>query len=153
MEEYFEFLPVITVFLVLWIFLLTFLFYRQRRFYLKLLGRSSGGNLAKALEKLLETEARNKKELANLGREIENVRKEISFHIQKVGLVRFNPFNETGGDQSFSLAVLDSYDTGIVITGLHTRDRTRVYVKPVTHGKSRYTISKEERRAIKIAKK
>lgn len=69
-------------------------------------------------------------------------------HIQKVGLVRFNPFKELGGDQSFCLAILDGEDSGILLTGLHTRDRTRVYMKKIIKGKSDHDLSVEEKKAL-----
>jgi hypothetical protein len=65
-----------------------------------------------------------------------------------VGLIRFNPFNEIGGDHSFSLAILDGGDNGIIITGLHTRDRTRIYAKQVNKGKSDLELSTEEQKAL-----
>lgn len=74
-------------------------------------------------------------------------------HIQKIGLVRFNPFNEIGGDHSFSLAILDGADNGIIVTGLHTRDRSRIYAKPVTKGKSQLELSDEEKKALLKAQK
>lgn len=74
-------------------------------------------------------------------------------HVQKVALVRFNPFKELGGDHSFSLAILDGKDSGVVITGLHTRDRTRVYMKAINRGKAEYELSSEERRALSLAQK
>ncbi len=74
-------------------------------------------------------------------------------HIQKVGLARFNPFRELGGDHSFSLAVLDGRDSGIIITSLHTRDRTRVYMKDVKKGKSISELSSDEKRALNSAQK
>ena len=67
-------------------------------------------------------------------------------------MVRFNPFSEMGGDHSFSVALLDGHDTGIIITGLHTRERTRVYIKPVNKGKSEYDLSKEELKALTSTK-
>jgi hypothetical protein len=67
---------------------------------------------------------------------------------QKISLVRFNPFGDTGGDQSFSLAVLDAHDSGYVLTSIHGREGTRVYVKPVDLGKSKYTLSSEEQQAL-----
>lgn len=73
--------------------------------------------------------------------------------VQKVGVVRFNPFKETGGDQSFSIALLDSQDNGLVISSLYTREGTRVYCKPIEEGKSKYNLSKEEEMAIEQAKK
>lgn len=71
--------------------------------------------------------------------------------VQHVGLVRFNPFEDTGGDQSFSLALLNAVGDGVVITSLFARDRTRVYAKPVTAGASKYHLTDEEDQAISLA--
>lgn len=71
--------------------------------------------------------------------------------IQKVGVVRYNPFADTGGDQSFAIALLDSLGNGVVISSLHSRTDTRVFAKPVQAGRSRYPLSDEEQDAIKKA--
>jgi len=71
--------------------------------------------------------------------------------ITKVGVVRFNPFKDTGGDQSFVIALLDSNNNGIVLSSLYTREGTRVYAKPIEKGMSSYNLSKEEEEAIKKA--
>ena len=76
-----------------------------------------------------------------------------SLSSQKISLVRFNPFGDPGGDQSFSLAVLDAHDSGYVLTSIHGRQGTRVYVKPVDFGDSKYPLSDEERQALNQAKK
>lgn len=72
--------------------------------------------------------------------------------ISKVGLLRFNPFGEIGGDQSFSVALLDNEDSGIVITSHYGKDMQRVYAKAITKGKSEYALSKEEEKVILQAK-
>lgn len=72
---------------------------------------------------------------------------------QKISIVRFNPFGDTGGDQSFVLAVLDAHDSGYVLTSIHGREGTRVYVKPVDYNKSKYPLSKEEKQALSQASK
>ena len=72
---------------------------------------------------------------------------------QKISIVRFNPFGDTGGDQSFVLAVLDAHNSGYVITSIHGREGTRVYVKPIDDGKSKYPLSEEEKQALKQATK
>jgi|TARA_Y100000031_G_scaffold46186_1_gene52831 hypothetical protein len=78
--------------------------------------------------------------------------KKVSDHsIQKVGVVRFNPFKETGGDQSFVIALLDSHNNGLIISSLFTRQGTRIYSKPIKDGKSKYALSKEELQALKKA--
>jgi len=71
--------------------------------------------------------------------------------IQKVGLIRFNPFSETGGNQSFTIAFLDYFNNGLVISSLHGREGTRIYSKPVAAGKSKYNLSAEEIKAIEKA--
>ncbi len=72
--------------------------------------------------------------------------------VHKVGIIRFNPFKDIGGDQSFALALLDGKDCGIVISSLHTREGTRIYSKPVNKGVSeKYTLTEEEKAAIKEA--
>jgi len=87
----------------------------------------------------------------NLSQEIENLKKEQKFSIQKVGIVRFNPFSEVGGNQSFSVALLDGNNDGFVITSLYTRSENRIYGKPVKNGTSEYSLSEEEKKAIKKA--
>ncbi len=71
--------------------------------------------------------------------------------IQKVGVVRYNPFADTGGDQSFAIALLDPNGNGLVVSSLHSRTETRVFAKPVQGGRSRYPLSDEEQDAIKKA--
>jgi len=93
------------------------------------------------------------KNFEKLSEELENLKKESQFSIQKIGLVRFNPFKEIGGDQSFSVALLDSNNSGVVITSLYTREGNRVYGKPIEVGSSKYLLSEEENQALEIAKK
>jgi hypothetical protein len=71
--------------------------------------------------------------------------------IQHIGLVRFNPFDDTGSDQSFAIALLDDRRDGVVISSLHGRSNTRVFAKPVEGGASSHTLSDEETQAIRIA--
>lgn len=72
--------------------------------------------------------------------------------IHKVGVVRFNPFKDIGGDQSFALALLDGRHDGLVVSSLHTREGTRVYAKPIAKGESpQYTLTDEEKEALRLA--
>lgn len=88
------------------------------------------------------------KNFEKISEELENLKKENKFSIQKVGIVRFNPFSEVGGDQSFSFALLDGNDSGFVITSLYAREGNRVYGKPIKDGQSEYLLSEEEKEAI-----
>ena len=69
----------------------------------------------------------------------------------KVGIVRYNPFGDTGGDQSFSLAVINNQDSGYVLTSIHGREGTRIYMKPVDGGVSTYPLAAEEQQALATA--
>lgn len=71
--------------------------------------------------------------------------------LQKVGMVRFNPFQDSGGDQSFAIALLDQGGSGIVLSSLHGRAETRIFAKQVVNGRSTHSLSDEEQQAIKAA--
>jgi hypothetical protein len=71
--------------------------------------------------------------------------------IQRVGLVRFNPFEDTGGNQSFALALIDATGSGFVLSSLHSRTGTRVYAKAVSDGRSDGALSQEEAEALRLA--
>ena len=69
--------------------------------------------------------------------------------ISKIKLIRFNPFDDVGSDQSFMLVLLDNNNSGILITSLHNRSSTRIYAKNIKNGQSDGTaLSKEEKSAI-----
>jgi hypothetical protein len=77
------------------------------------------------------------------------MQKDAVHNIQNIGVVRFNPFKETGGGQSFAIAMTDKEENGVIISSFYTRDRVNVFAKPLTQGLSEYTLTKEEQAAIK----
>ena len=83
---------------------------------------------------------------------IKNLENICEITIQKTGVVRFNPFNDIGGNQSFAIALLDAKNNGFVISSLFVKEGNRVYAKSVKEGKSDYLLSKEEVEAINRAK-
>jgi len=95
----------------------------------------------KALEELLGKTQERTAILENLSK--------ISFH--KLGVVRFNPFNNLGGNQSFVIALLDGQNNGFVISSLFIKEGNRVYTKAVINGISEHSLSDEEKEAIKKA--
>lgn len=104
------------------------------------------------LEDALEELKKQRKTTTDLEKWIKRIEKEEEEHLQKIGFIRFNPFIDTGGNQSFCLAILDRHDNGIVISSLHSRDNTRLYAKAITKGKAEgHELSKEEKEAIKKA--
>ena len=73
--------------------------------------------------------------------------------LQKVGVVRFNPFQDSGGYQSFAIALLDQRGSSVVVSSLHGRAETRIFAKQVVNGRSTHSLSDEEQQAIREAVK
>lgn len=122
-------------------------------FFKKLSKDVGRDDLIKVLTKLSQIEKTNSENIDTINKEIELIKKDATNHLQKFSLVQFNPFSELGGNHSFSLAILDSHLMGFIITGLHTRERTRVYIKKVEKGKCKQDLSKEEKEALEKASK
>ncbi len=102
-------------------------------------------------EEILTAIKKLRAEVKSLKNDLDQEKKESKKSLQKIGMVRFNPFSGTGGDQSFSLAVLDDNDDGFIITSFYTSNSSSVYAKPIENGKSPYNLSQEEERAIEMA--
>jgi len=90
--------------------------------------------------------------LEKTDKELKKLQKESNLFLQKIGIVRYNPFSEVGGDQSFSIALLDKNDDGLVITSLYSREENRVYAKPIKNGESKYVLSSSEKKVLDKAK-
>lgn len=71
--------------------------------------------------------------------------------IQKIGIVRYSAFKDMGSDLSFTLALLDEKNDGVVLNGIYSRELSNIYAKPIKNGTSTYTISEEEKQAIDLA--
>ncbi|MCD6178031.1 DUF4446 family protein [bacterium] len=110
--------------------------------------KNQPNNLKEVLDCLKELQSN----FEQLSSELKELKKESQFFIQKVGIVRFNPFKDVGGNQSFSIALLNNKDDGVVITSLYNREGNRIYGKPIRNGKSPYSLSKEEEKAIEKAR-
>lgn len=139
---------VILALLVAWVAMLTGILVRTIRHYRRLTG-STHTNLEQILDRLLDSQEEHDKALENIAKELSVHYEENKLHIQHIGFIRFNPFEETGGDQSFAAAFLNAHKDGLVISSLHTRSGTRLYAKAVKAGKGvKYTLSKEEQEAV-----
>lgn len=136
----------------IWLIVVSIILYREFALFNKLTKGVEVADLKKVLENVLAQGAKNEKEIGEILKRLKRMEEEGHLHIQKVGLVRFNPFKELGGDHSFSLAVLDGEDSGFIITSLHTRDRTRVYMNKIIKGKGDTELSDEEKKALSKAK-
>ncbi len=131
---------------------LGFIFWKERGSLHKLFPKSGERDIRnKFQEVLLEIEDFKRQNL-NLNKSFRSLFKEGLNHIQRVSILRYNPYEDTGGDQSFSIAILSGNLDGMILTSLHSRSGTRVYVKPVVNGKSEVDLSKEESQVLSKAK-
>jgi hypothetical protein len=123
---------------------------RQR---LDLLTRGvDGESLEGVLDAHLELVHQVSEDLDELSSRTSSLETTAEHHFARVGLVRFNPFPDTGGNQSFALAMLDESDDGFIVSSLHSRTGTRLYAKAVAAGKADNTLSSEEAEAIDLAR-
>jgi hypothetical protein len=114
-------------------------------------GATDGSSLGELLEgqavRVTEMSAR----LSEVNRSQSLLEERTRTSLRHIGMIRFNPFEDTGSDQSFAIALLDDARDGIVLSSLHGRANTRLFAKPVENGVSRHTLSDEESQAIRIA--
>lgn len=151
-----DFFPwiIIGVLLVVWNIAITVLLINQRNSFKKITKGGKSNSIIDLLAEVVENEKKAQKIVAEIDNKVEDLIFNSQFYIQKIGLVRFNPFNDTGGDQSFILALIDEKDSGVVVSGLHTRNGTRWYAKEIHNGKGvDHELSDDELKAIKSAKK
>ena len=119
---------------------------------LRILFQGSGSkNLEEILIEQVKKTENQKKGLEKSGEEIKELKEISKKTFQKISLMRFNPFKNVGGDQSFSIALLDSQNNGFVISSLYSQEGNRVYAKAIKQGKSEYPLSKEEEQTIQQA--
>lgn len=121
---------------------------RYKKFMLKL---GEGKDLQEDLENYMYRVERVEKQNAEILGKITGLDKDLENCVQKVGILRYSAFQDTGSDLSFTLALLDEHDNGVVFNGIYSREMSNIYAKPVENGKSKYTLSEEEQEAIKRA--
>jgi len=86
-------------------------------------------------------------------KELSEVFSILSSCVQKVSIIRYNAFDNVGSDLSYSIALLDNEDNGVVLSSLYGRESSTAYAKPITSGQSKYVLTEEEREAISSARK
>lgn len=139
---------------IIWILILSIALWRSLAHYNKLTKGLTNKSLKSVLENIIKDLNQEKKDTDYLKAYCDTIQKEGLLHIQKIGLLRFNPFKDTGGDQSFILSLVDGTDTGVIISGLYSRSGTRWYAKRVVKGRAlEHELSEEEKTALKIANK
>lgn len=138
--------------LLFWVGVLNFLVWKQNKFLKVLFPKSGQRDIRVKFEQVLKQIELFEGSLESLREKLSVLEKLSLKHIQRVELLRYNPYNDTGGDQSFTICLLDNQGFGVVITSLHARSGTRIYAKPVEAGKAgKFQFSKEEAEVIRKA--
>ncbi|MGI5828006.1 MAG: DUF4446 family protein [Patescibacteria group bacterium] len=132
-----------------WLGVLSVLLFNLKRHYNNLTKKTNKSSLQEALDEIVKIQKDNQKQIGVLSNSIAALEKAGKLHLQYVGFKRFNPFGDTGGEQSFALSLLDSHKNGVVFSCLHSRDITRLYAKQVVSGKGKeFPLSKEEEAVV-----
>lgn len=138
------------LFLVLSIWLITLQLRLNRlvRHYDRLFSGTTYGTFEDAMDRYVGRLDETVSQVDSLNRLCQAVETDLRGSVQRVGIVRFNPFPDTGSDQSFAVALLDANGSGILLSSLFSRASTRMFAKSVVDGKSTHPLTDEEREAI-----
>lgn len=142
---------VVNLILLIWLFILSYLFWKERKFLYKLFPKSDELDIRKKFEELIAEIEESGRKNQILARNLQAFRKEGLGHIQDIAMLRYNPYNDTGGVQSFSVVFLDALFNGVLLTSLHSRAGTRIYIKNINAGISDLELSKEESQVLEQA--
>lgn len=136
--------------LVVWLLVITVILLKAYSTYRTITEGIGGQDVAAILSQIKKHLKEIDGTLTKSQKQTDALETAIRTHIQKVGFVRYNPFGNTGGDQSFCLCLLDDLNSGILITSLHAREQTRLYTKEIVSGKpvDDSQLSKEEQTCL-----
>lgn len=124
---------------------------RAARGYRRLTGDATDASLAETLDRHLDRVEAVDLRLGELDGQYRSLEARSRGSLQHLGIVRFNPFPDTGSDQSFAIALLNDRHGGVIISSLHARNGTRIFAKPIEAGRASHALSDEEAEALRIA--
>jgi hypothetical protein len=130
---------------LVWLGVLTYFFWKERAYLRLLFPQDESRDIRAKLREVVEAVKSFKQENNLIAQKLDDLTTDGLKHIQRVEIVRYNPYNDTGGDQSFSVVLIDGKLNGLLITSLHSRSGTRIYTKIIKSGKSDLELSKEEK--------
>jgi len=144
-------LLLITIILIIVTILLLSSVNKLERKYKRLMRGTTGKSLEELINSKLD-EIEVSKEVSNEALEkCEELKNEMRKCVNKVAIMRYKAFEDVGSDLSFSIAILDDHNDGIILTGIYTRHDSTTYAKPIDKGISRYDLSEEEMHVLKEA--
>ncbi|MDN5332021.1 MAG: hypothetical protein PWP45_1246 [Tepidanaerobacteraceae bacterium] len=120
--------------------------------YAVLMKGTEGKKLEEMLIEYFKSVRQAMSEVAAVKERVNVLERDMLLAVQKVHIKKYNAFDEVGGNLSFSIALLNGENSGVIITGIYGREESRVYLKPVVNGDSSYILSPEEKEVLERAK-
>ncbi len=137
--------------IIIWQILLSIFIYRVYAILKKLLQYDENADLKTILEKILSSGNRSKRDLTNLEEELKSLKLRDQENLRHIAVRKYNPYAEIGGKQSFSVCLLNDKLNGFLLSGLHARDKTRVYLKEINGGQAEAELSDDEKKTVREA--
>jgi ABC-type lipoprotein release transport system permease subunit len=145
-------IALVVIILMIWLSVLGSRLKKLRKQYVAVMGNTGVTNIEDVVLEMKSMLQSQKEQINSLQNQLNAVQIEMPKMKSKLGIIRYNAFSDGGSDLSFSLAVVNEEKDGAVFSGLHSRDNTYVYAKPLEKGESAYTLTPEEKKAIESAK-
>jgi len=121
--------------------------------YVAFMGKlGEGDKIEKILSEYLKIVNETSDKIKENEKKIDILESNLKKCVQKVGLIRYNAYGDTGSDLSFTMALMDADDNGVVVNGLYSRESSSIFAKPLVKGDTKYNLSAEEIQAIDIAR-
>jgi len=150
MDGFFILISLILGVLAIWTIVLSFYLFSLKK-KADLFFKGGEENIGELLSNQIKESDSQKEQIQKILEEVDRLKNLSQKSFQKSGVVRYNPFKNGGGDQSFSIALLDLENNGLIITSIYGREGNRIYAKPIEKSKSKYALTEEEEKAIKMA--
>ncbi|MEF2243884.1 MULTISPECIES: DUF4446 family protein [unclassified Paenibacillus] len=138
--------------MLIWVIRLSGRLKRLTRQYRAFMEGSSVDDLEQVIINMKNNIFQNEEQIKIQGQQLQQVQAKLPTMSSKVGINRYNAFGDRGNDLSFSIAIVNETEDGMVLTGIHSRETTYVYAKPLEKGTSNYPLTPEELKAIREAK-
>lgn len=124
---------------------------RLQKRYKKLMKGSLGKNIEEMILDYNEKVDKSLSTAKHIEEMYSNIDLRVKKCVQKVSVIRYRAFEDVGSDLSYSIALLDDENNGVVITGIYGRNESTSFTKPIENGISKYDLSEEEKLAIRSA--
>ncbi|WP_424769339.1 DUF4446 family protein [Paenibacillus sp. sgz302251] len=145
-------LALFVIVLMIWIGVVGRRLKKLRKLYTAVMGNTGVNNIENVIVELKEKLTEQQQFTQQLQAKVDHVQSVLSQQKGKIGIHRYNAFAEQGSDLSFSIAIVSEEKDGAVFSGIHSRENTYVYAKPLTKGESAYPLTPEEKKAVSEAK-